>query len=230
MTATAQAAVALEERRHRLTQIVKVGNLDTRLLLKLLRFHVAIREVRPREVVEEEVRPRLIRLARPAEVIDLHMIETGDLAQQPQPLAWLAQLLELPLRGLEPLSRNRVKAINLACDQPNRLTVARVLSCLPGITNACETGLDVAGGRIEQPPSRLLRGTRNLEIAPHVVEKEILEDVGTVVTPARLVPLLHPLDQLCVVARPMIFRPQMLVRIHETKRLDLMTEVGLRLH
>jgi hypothetical protein len=104
-----------------------------------------------------------------------------------------------------------------------------VLRCLPGIANAGETGLDVASGRIEQLPKRLLRGTRNLEITAHVVEKEILEDVGTVATPARLAPLLHPLDQLRVAACPMIFRRQMLVRVDKTERLDLKTEVGLRL-
>ncbi|HJU36105.1 MAG TPA: hypothetical protein VJ716_01645 [Gaiellaceae bacterium] len=193
-------------------------------------MHVAVGEVRPREVVEEEVGPRLVRLARPAEVVDLHVIETGDLAQQPQPLAWPAQVRELPLRSLEPLGRDRIEAVNLARDQPNSLTVARVLRCLPRVTNACETELDVAGGRIEQPPHRLLRGARNLEIAPHVVEEEILEDVGAVVTPARLAPLLHPLDQLCVAACPVIFRPEVLVRVHEPKRFDLLTELGPRLH
>ena len=52
-----------------------------------------------------------------AAALDERSHQIGDLAQQPQPLAWPAQLIELRLRSLEPLSRNRVEAVDLARDR-----------------------------------------------------------------------------------------------------------------
>ena len=63
------------------------------VLGEVLDLHVAPGEARPGEVVEEEVRPGLIGLAGPLEVIDLHVIKTGNLAQQAEALARLPKLL-----------------------------------------------------------------------------------------------------------------------------------------
>ena len=163
-------------------------------------------------------------------VVDLHVVETGDLAQQPEPLARLPQLLQLPLRPFEALRRERVEAIHLAGNQPNRLTVAGELRRLPRLADAREAGLDIASRRVEELRDRLPTGTRNLQIARHVVHEEILEDVGTGVAPSRLASLPHTLDQPRVVARPLILGKQMLVRVHKGKRADLKTKIGLRLH
>ena len=163
--------VALEERGHRLAQVFKGGNLDAGLLQDLLRFQIAPREVRPGKVVEKEVRTGLIGLARPLEVVNLDVIKTGDLAQQPEPFSRPSQLLQLPLRNLKALRCERVEAVDLAGDQPNRLTVARVLRCLPRVTDPGKAKLDVAGGRIEKTLNRLLRGAGNLKITWHVVQE-----------------------------------------------------------
>ncbi len=158
------------------------------------------------------------------------MIETRDLAEQSEPFARASQVLQLPLRDLEAVRCERVEAVHLAGDQPNRLTVARVLRCLPRVTDPGKAELDVAGSRIEETLNRLLRGAGNLEITRHVVQEEILEDVGTGVAPPRLAGLSHFLDQPRVVARPLILGKEMLVRVHEGKRADLMTKIGLLLH
>jgi hypothetical protein len=205
--------VPLEDRRHRVAQLAERRNDDAGLLLDLLHFHVAAREVRPGKVVEEEVRPGLIRVARPAEIVDLHVIEIGHLAQQAEPLARLPKLLQLPLRSLEALGRERVETVDLAGDQPNRFTVACVLRCLPGVADPREARLQVAGGRVEESLDRLLRGAGNLQITRHVVQEQILEDVGTVVAPSRLAVLPRLLDELRVVARPLILGKQVLVGV-----------------
>jgi hypothetical protein len=89
------------------------------------------------------------------------------------------------------------------------------LRCLPGITDPREASLEIAGLRVEQPLNRSLRRTGNLQIARHVVHEEVLKDVGTIVAPPRLASLLHSLDQLRVVARPLILREQVLVCVHK---------------
>ena len=171
--------VALEERGHRLAQVFKGGNLDAGLLQELLRVQIAPREVRPGDVVEKEVRTGLIGPARPLEVVDLDVIETRELAQQPEPFAGPSQLLQLPLRSLEAVRCQRIEAVYLAGDQPNRLAVARVLRCLPCVTDPRKASPDVAGGRIEQTLNRRLRRAGNLQITRHVVQEQILEDVGS---------------------------------------------------
>jgi hypothetical protein len=104
------------------------------------------------------------------------------------------------------------------------------LRCFPRVTDPREAKLDVAGGRIEETPKRLLRGAGDLEITSHVVEEEILEDVGTGAAPSRPAILPHVLDQLRVVARPLILGKEMFVRVDKGKRADLETEIGLHLH
>src|SRR5262245_20085125 len=88
-----EGRVALKDRGQRLAQIVEPSNLDTGLLLDLLDLDVTAGEGGPGEVVQKEVRTGRIRLARPLKVIDLDVIEAGDLAQQPQPLTRLPKLL-----------------------------------------------------------------------------------------------------------------------------------------
>jgi hypothetical protein len=63
---------------------------------------------------------RFIGRARPLKVVDLHVIKSGDLAQHPESLARLPQLLQLPLRSFEALRCERVEAVHLLGDQPNR--------------------------------------------------------------------------------------------------------------
>src|SRR6266540_2050863 len=113
---------------------------------------------------------------------------------------------------------------------PNRLTVARELCCLPRRADARKAELDIASRWVEELRDRFPTGTRYLQIARHVVHEEILEDVGTGVAPSRLASLPHTLDQPRVVARPLILGKQMLVRVHQFKRADLKTKIGLRLH
>jgi hypothetical protein len=64
----------------------------------------------------------------------------------------------------------------------------------------------------------------------HRESLKILEDVGTVVVPSRPAGLPQLLDELRVVARPLILGKEMLVRVYKGKRADLMTKIGLRLH
>src|SRR5207247_9215167 len=106
-------------------------------------------------------------------------IKTADLAQQPDPLARLPQLLQLPLRPIEALRRERVEAVHLAGDQPNRLTVAGELCCLPRLADARKAGFDIASRWVEELRDRLPTGTRYLQIARPVVHEETLADVGT---------------------------------------------------
>ena len=205
-------------------------HLDAGLLPDVLDLHVATGEARPGEIVEEEVRTGVVGLAGPPEVVDLYVVEAGDLAQEAQSLARLPQLLQLSLCRLQTLGGDRLKVVDLAGDQANRLAVSRELCCLPRLADTREAGLDIAHRWVEQALERLLRGTGNLKVARDVVHEEVLEDVGVGVAPSPLAGLLHPLDEPRVVARPLILRKEMLVRVDKGERADLNCEVGLRLH
>ena len=106
-------------------------------------------------------------------VVDLHVIKPGDLAQQPESLARLPQLLQLPLPPFEALRRERIEAVHLAGDQPNRLTVTGELGCLPGLADARKAELDIASRWVEELRNRFPTGTRYLQIARQVVHEEI---------------------------------------------------------
>jgi hypothetical protein len=143
------------------------------------------------------------------------VIETSDVAQQTQALAGPPKFLQPLLRSLQAARRDRSEVIDLPRNQPNGLTVAGVLRRLPGSADPREASLEVARRRIEQPLNRVLRRTGNLQIARHVVHKEVLKDVGTSVAPPRFAVLFDLLDQLRVVSSPLILREQVFVRVHK---------------
>src|SRR5262249_17186495 len=114
------------------------GDLDAGLLLDVLDVHVAPGEARPREVVEEEIGSGLVRLAGPLEIIDLHVIKTGDLAQQSEAVATLPHILHLSLWCFQPRGGDRLDATDLAGDQANGFPVTGELRCLPRFPDAGE--------------------------------------------------------------------------------------------
>jgi hypothetical protein len=103
----------------------------------------------------------------------------------------------------------------LAGDQPNGLAVSRVSRRLPRVTDARKAKLDVTRRRVKQSLDRVPTSTGDRKIARHVVHEEILEDVGTLVSPPALSILLHPLDEFRVVPRPLILGKKMLVRVYK---------------
>jgi hypothetical protein len=186
--------VALEHSADHSAQLVDARNVEA--------CHVPAGQLLPGDVVEKEVRPRRIRQAGRLEVVDLHMVEPRHLAKQPQTLTRAPQRRKGYLCRFEPLDRQLLEPVDLARDQPHRLAVAGEPDRLPGVPNRQEARTQVARRRVEKPLDRVWRSPCNEQIARRVIAEQILKDVGAVADPA-------------------ILFVEMLVRVDERQRLDL---------
>src|SRR5215212_4544044 len=80
-----------EDRAHAGAQAGEIVYFDSNLFIDPRRIDLALAEPNPGEIIQKEIWPGLVRQTLPAEIVNLDMVEIGLVAQNAQPLAWLAQ-------------------------------------------------------------------------------------------------------------------------------------------
>ena len=192
--------------RHCLLQRIEIHDRDARGFGNGFLIDLPIAKLRPRQVVQKELRAGFVRRARPTKIIGLDVIEIGNLAQQLVPSPGLAKCPQLFLRGREHIRRELVKPVHIRDHASHRLAVSRVLRGLPRCPYPLQPPDQIRVRGIGKASQGLRRRSGRNQIRRHVIAKQVLQNIR---------PLIGPIP----------FSPQMLVRVAQSGLRDVFRQV-----
>jgi hypothetical protein len=187
----------------------EVSHDDSGLVRERVELDVAAAEVCPGKIREEEFGARRVHVAFPPKVVDLHVIEAGDISKEAKALTWTAKDRELRLGRFDSVWSQLWYSVDMLRDEPHGIAVAGELRCLPGLAHPLEALAQPTRARIQQALDRERIGSGDKQVMGRVVSEELHENIGSLVDPR-------------------MFWPQVLVRVDKREGLDVKCEIASR--